>query len=138
LDKAGFLYQDCEPNGDSRSEYIITISGQDGKTFDIENIISKFATLVGGEDSKAARVQMVRATKNFPDIKKKFGDTVVNNDLQIIITPKGDFPWSVVMKEGKFVVSQSFSERTYIKPVWYKKGEYATLEEAFARILKTK
>lgn len=138
LEKAGFSFQDGEPNGDSRSETIITISGPPEKTFDIENVISKFGAVVGGEDSKDARVQMVRATKNFPDIKKKFGEksTVVNNQLQIIITPKQDFPWRVVMKDGKFVVSQSFSERTYIKPVWYKKGEYPTLEEAFNRILK--
>ena len=56
----------------------------------------------------------------------------------IIISPidGADFPYKIKLKEGKFILYQAYSPRTYVKPVFNKIKEFNRLDDAYDFIIK--
>ena len=74
---------------------------------------------------------------NMIRIKTKFNVKNEGGDVILHVKDGKDFPWRIKSKDGKFILQQQFSARTYIKPTWTKKGEFSSVEEAIDKIIKS-
>lgn len=99
--------------------------------------IKKFSAL--NETKKADKDEKKESKKELLDrLKKKF-DVSHDKDGNTLIEVKSgdDFPYKIVEKsKEEFVLSQSSTERTYIKPKWYRIKLCKTFEEALEAIIK--
>jgi hypothetical protein len=59
-----------------------------------------------------------------------------NGDIFISPIDGYDFPYKIKTKEGKFILQQAYSPRTYVKPVFNKIKEFNTLDDAYDFIIK--
>ena len=69
------------------------------------------------------------------DIEHK-KDKKNNDQIVVQLKSKNDFPYRIVEKDKKFIVSKGYSERSYIPIKFQKKKELDSLEKCYEYIVK--
>jgi len=59
-----------------------------------------------------------------------------NGDIFISPIDGSDFPYKIKTKEGKFILYQTYSPRSYMRPTFNKIKEFNTLDDAYDFIIK--